>query len=245
VTPVAVVTGAAGGIGAAIVRRLVADGFAVAALDVAPPADEGVRAAVEGGTVGWWDCDVTDPIAVHDTVAAVVARHGRLDALVNDAGLLSGRASFLETTPEQMHRFFDVNAVGVLLMTQACFPHLRDAEAGGRVVNLGSRTFFTGGPGQLAYVASKGAVIGMTRVMARELGEHRVTVNAVVPAQVETPGTQAHSGPEVFARTRSQQAIPDPVTGDVVAGTVAHLLSPDGRLTTGQCVVVDGGGLLR
>jgi NAD(P)-dependent dehydrogenase (short-subunit alcohol dehydrogenase family) len=233
---VAVVTGAAGGIGAAIAARLVADGFAVAGLDVTGPGD------VEG--VEWHRCDVTDPDAVRSTVAEVVERSGGVDVLVNDAGLLSGRASFLEATPEQMHRFFDVNAVGVLLMTQACFPHLRDAPAGGRVVNLGSRTFFTGAPGQLAYVASKGAVIGMTRVMARELGEHRITVNAVVPAQVETPGTRAHSGPEVFARTRAQQAIPEPVTGVEVAGMVSHLAGPDGRLTTGQCLVVDGGGLL-
>lgn len=233
---VAVVTGAAGGIGADIAARLVADGFAVAGIDVAGPGD------VDG--VAWWTCDVSDPDAVRAVVAEVVERFGRVDVLVNDAGLLSGRASFLEATPEQLHRFFDVNAVGVLLMTQACFPHLRDAPDRGRVVNLGSRTFFTGAPGQLAYVASKGAVLGMTRVMARELGEHRITVNAVVPAQVETPGTRAHSGPEVFARTRAQQAIDEPVTGVEVAGMVSYLAGTDGRLTTGQTLVVDGGGLL-
>jgi len=233
---VAVVTGAAGGIGAAIAARLAADGFAVAGLDVAAPAD------LDG--VAWWTCDVSDPDAVTRTVAEVVQRFGRVDVLVNDAGLLSGRASFLEATPADMHRFFGVNAVGVLLMTQACFPHLRAAPDRGRVVNLGSRTFFTGAPGQLAYVASKGAVLGMTRVLARELGEHRITVNAVVPAQVETPGTRAHSGPEVFVRTRAQQAIPEPVTGVEVAGLVAYLAGPDGRLTTGQTLVVDGGGLL-
>ncbi len=86
-----------------------------------------------------------------------------------------------------MHRYFDVNAVGPLLMSQACCPHLRDSEWRGRIINVASRTFFTGNPGQLAYIASKGALMGMTRVLAHELGEDRITVNAVMPAQVATP----------------------------------------------------------
>ncbi len=164
--------------------------------------------------------------------------------LVNNAGLLSGRNSLLEATPEELHRFYDVNAVGPLLMVQACFPHLKASAHRGRVINVASRTFFTGAPGQIGYVASKGALIGMTRVMARELGEHRITVNAVMPAQVATPGTRAHSGDEVFARTMSQQAIREFVTPEDFAGLVAFLASPDGAMITGQTMVCDGGGLL-
>lgn len=137
-----------------------------------------------------------------------------------------------------------MNAVGPLLMVQACFPYLRDSAHRGRVVNVASRTFFTGAPGQIAYVASKGALIGMTRVMARELGEHRICVNAVMPAQVATPGTRAHSGADTFAQTMSQQAIREFVTPEDFAGLVAFLASHDGRLVTGQSLVCDGGGLL-
>jgi NAD(P)-dependent dehydrogenase (short-subunit alcohol dehydrogenase family) len=129
-------------------------------------------------------------------------------------------------------------------MVQACFPHLRDSAHRGRIVNVASRTFFTGAPGQIGYIASKGALLGMTRVMARELGEHRICVNAVLPAQVATPGTRAHSGDEVFARTMSQQAIQEFVTPEDFAGLIAFLASADGARITGQSLVCDGGGLL-
>ncbi|SCF64518.1 3-oxoacyl-[acyl-carrier protein] reductase [Streptomyces sp. MnatMP-M27] len=130
-------------------------------------------------------------------------------------------------------------------MVQTCFPYLRDSAHRGRVINVASRTFFTGAPGQIAYIASKGALIGMTRVMARELGEHRICVNAVMPAQIATPGTRAHSDDEVFARTMAQQAIQEFVSPEDFAGLVAFLASADGRLVTGQSLVCDGGSLLR
>jgi NAD(P)-dependent dehydrogenase (short-subunit alcohol dehydrogenase family) len=130
-------------------------------------------------------------------------------------------------------------------MVQACLDHLRASPHRGRVVNVASRTFFTGSPGQLAYVASKGALVGMTRVLARELGEHRITVNAAVPAQVETPGTARHSTAEVFEATMRQQSIQEYVTPERFAGLVAYLASDDAALMTGQTLVYDGGGLLR
>lgn len=241
---VAVVTGAAGGLGSAIARRLAAEGAAVAALDISTAVD-GLRS--DDGTAGSitpWTCDVADPDAVAETVRRIGSELGGVDVLVNNAGLLSGRTSLLEATSAELHRYYSVNAVGALLMVQSCFPYLRDSGYRGRVVNVASRTFFTGAPGQIAYVASKGALIGMTRVMARELGEYRITVNAVMPAQVATPGTRAHSGDDVFRRTMSQQAIQEFVTPDDFAGVVAFLASPDGALITGQSLVCDGGGLL-
>ncbi|MFE7839073.1 SDR family NAD(P)-dependent oxidoreductase [Streptomyces sp. NPDC057474] len=240
VTRVAVVTGAAGGLGESIVRRLVADGFTVAALDIAEPDGTG-----EGPAVRRWQCDVSDPAATRRTVDAITETYGGgIDVLVNNAGLLSGRSSLLQATRQELHRFFDVNAVGPLLMVQACVPWLRKSEYGGRVINVASRTFFTGAPGQIAYVANKGALIGMTRVMARELGEYLITVNAVAPAQVATPGTRAHSGDEVFTATMRQQAIQEFVTPEHFAGLVSYLASPDAAMVTGQTFVCDGGGLL-
>ncbi|WP_338895317.1 SDR family oxidoreductase [Streptomyces sp. TG1A-60] len=236
---VAVVTGAAGGLGLAVARRLAGDGFTVAALDIAEPDDTDAIAGVRT-----WRCDVRDPAATRRAVAEIAEAYGGVDVLVNNAGLLSGRAPLLDTTPEELHRFFAVNAVGPLLMVQACVPWLSASPHRGRVINVASRTFFTGAPGQIAYVASKGALIGMTRVMARELGEHRITVNSVAPAQVATPGTRAHSGDEVFAATMRRQAIEEFVTPDHFAGLVSLLASPDAVMVTGQTLVCDGGGLL-
>ncbi len=232
---VAVVTGAAGGLGEAIARRLAADGAAVAALDVKPvPRDVGAAR---------FDCDVTEPDSVASVIGRVVDQFGGVDVVVNNAGLLSGRTSLLEATPADMRRYFDVNAVGALTMVQACFPSLRDSRYRGRVINVASRTFFSGGAGQIAYVASKGALIGMTRVMARELGEHRICVNAAMPAQVATPGTRAHSDDDVFRKTMSNQVIQELVTPEDFAGLVSFLVSDDARMITGQTMVCDGGGL--
>lgn len=236
---VAIVTGGSGGLGRGIADRLAAEGSTVVCLDVKEP--ESPLAAREH----FLACDVTDRDESRARVHEVAERFGGVDILVNNAGLLSGRHSFLDVTAEQMHRYFDVNAVGPLLMTQAAYPYLKVSEHRGRVINVASRTFFTGSAGQAAYVASKGALNGLTRVLANELGEDGITVNAIVPAQVETPGTREHSDEGVFAATMSKQAIKEYVTPEYFAGLAAYLASPDAVLITGQTMVNDGGGLLR
>lgn len=240
-----VVTGAARGIGLGIARRMADEGACVAVLDVDGHDEAATSIREGGGNARARCCDVTEEDDVHAAIREVEAHWGTVDVLVNNAGLLSGKSSSLETSKDDMLRYFTTNAVGYLLTAQACFPSLRSSEHRGRIVNVASRTFFTGNPGQLAYVASKGAVVGMTRTLAREFGEYGITVNAVMPAQVATPGTQAHSGPEVFERTMRQQAIEEYVTPEHFAGLVAFLASDDGVLVTGQSIVCDGGGLLR
>ena len=237
----AIVTGAAGGLGEGIAARLAAEGAAVALLDVK---DASPVAAAIGDPARPFHCDVTDREGVGRVVDEVAVAFGGIDILVNNAGILSGRRPFLEVDKAEMLRYYETNVVGYLHLVQACFPYLKESAHGGRVVNVASRTFFTGSPGQIAYVASKGGVFGLTRVMARELGEHHITVNAVMPSQVATPGTEAHSGPEMFESTMRQQILKEFVRPEDFAPLVAFLASDDARLITGQSMVCDGGGLL-
>ncbi|OMQ14060.1 alcohol dehydrogenase [Modestobacter sp. VKM Ac-2676] len=230
----AVVTGGSRGIGQAIADRLRADGHRVTVLDVQAP---------EAGSGDWLPCDVTEPEQLESAMATVAERGGGIDVLVNNAGLISPRRSYLETDKAELLRYLTVNAVGYALATQAAHPWLVASDRG-CVVNVASRTFFTGGPGQLAYVASKGAVLGMTRVLARELGAHEVTVNAVLPGQVATPGTEQYNTEDDFDRTMAQQAIRRRTRPDDLAGLVSFLCGPDARMLTGQTLVCDGGGLL-
>jgi NAD(P)-dependent dehydrogenase (short-subunit alcohol dehydrogenase family) len=233
---VALVTGGARGIGSAIAGRLAAEGVRVGVLDVLEPED------LPGGAV-FHRADVTEPAEVEAAVAATTREFGGLDILVNNAGVLSGRHSFLEASKEELSRYLTVNAVGYVLAAQAAHPWLLRSPAG-RIVNVASRTFFTGAPGQLGYVASKGAVIGMTRVLARELGPEAITVNAVMPGQVSTEGTREHSDETVFDTTMRQQAIQERVQPGDLAALVAFLASDEARLITGQTIICDGGGYL-
>ena len=164
-----------------IAERLLADGHRVCVLDVEPDPECGFD---------WRACDVTDPDALQSAIDDVVARPGRLDVLVNNAGLISPRKPYRDSDKAELVRYLTVNAVGYVLTVQAAHDALV-ASGRGCIVNVASRTFFTGSPGQLAYVASKGAVLGLTRVLAKELGPYAVTVNAVIPGQVSTraPGS--------------------------------------------------------
>ena len=236
---VAIVTGAAGGLGRAIARRLAKEGSTVALLDIKEP-----DSALDPGE-HFFTCDVTRKPEIERTVQDIAGRFGGVDVVVNNAGLLSGRGSFHDVTPEDMHRYFDVNTVAPLLVTQSVHPYLRQSAFGGRIINVASRTFFTGNAGQTAYIASKGALLGLTRVLANELGADRITVNAVVPAQVATPGTMVHSGQDTFASTMSRQAIQEFVTPEAFAGLALFLASDDAALITGQTMICDGGGLMR
>ncbi|MGY1633321.1 SDR family NAD(P)-dependent oxidoreductase [Geodermatophilus sp. SYSU D01186] len=231
----AVVTGGARGIGRALAERLHADGHAVTVLDVVEPDDD--------APTDWIRCDVTEPDQLQAAMETVAGAAGGIDVLVNNAGLISPRRPYLESGKEELLRYLTVNAVGYALATQAAHPYLVAGDRG-CVVNVASRTFFTGSPGQLAYVASKGAVLGMTRVLAKELGPHGVTVNAVMPGQVATPGTEQYNSEEDFDRTMAQQAIRRRVQPEDLAGLVSFLCGPDARMVTGQTIVCDGGGYL-
>ncbi len=240
---VAVVTGGASGMGEAIAQRLASEGATVEILDLqdASPVVEAIEAA--GGTAHARRCDVTDEAQLAEAAAAVGEQHGRVDILVNNAGILGGRTPLLELKRAEVERFMQVNFIGYFLVTQAFYPWLKHSEAG-RIINVASRTYFLANPGQLPYVASKGAVMGMTRVLAKELGPENITVNAVAPGMIATPGTRVHSEEAAFDRVMQNQAIKKRGEPRHLAGLIAWLASDDAELVTGQMWLCDGGGYL-
>lgn len=241
---VAVVSGAASGIGRAIALRLAEDGAQLGLIDIKDQAETVGLVRANGATVEAWACDVTDETAVARAFDAIGNRYGRIDVLVNNAGILSDRKPWHEHTKADVERFINVNYVGYFLVTKAAYPLLRKSTVPARIVNVASRTFFSAPPGQMAYIASKGAVIGMTRVLARELGEEGITVNAVMPGQVATPGTMEFTSEEIFNRTMQAQAVKQRGQPEDLANLVAFVASDDARLITGQTIIVDGGGFM-
>ena len=240
---VAVISGAAAGIGKAIAVRLAAEGARVEILDIRDASEPCAEIRSAGGTANSVICDVTKEDQIQQAADSIGARHGRVDILVNNAGILSGRTPWHQLTYDEVNRFVQINYVGYFLVSKAVYPLLKKSECG-RLINVASRTYFLANPGQMAYVAAKGAVMGMTRVMAKELGEEGITVNAVAPGMVATPGTEAHSNEEAFNRVMMNQAIKKRVLPEHLAALVAFLASDDAELITGQMILCDGGGYL-
>jgi NAD(P)-dependent dehydrogenase (short-subunit alcohol dehydrogenase family) len=232
---VALVTGAASGIGRATVERLAAEGATVVALDVRPfDAPEGVDTRTG---------DVADPATAESAVAAAVDAHGRLDVLANVAGILR-TAHTHEHSLEVWDQVLAVNLTGTFLMCRAAIPAMLD-HGGGAIVNTSSTAALAGHPWAAAYSASKGGVLALTKVLAVEYARAGIRANAVCPGSIDTPITgdfdfPAGADPKLVRRIMS---ITPPAGPEVVAAAIAYLASDDARHVTGESLRVDGGTL--
>lgn len=236
---VALVTGGSRSIGAAIAKRLAAEGAAVALTYSASPAQAAaVVQAIEqaGGTALAIRADAADAAAVRAAVDRTVQTFGRLDILVNNAGVLIMKP-LDEFSTEDFDRAIDVNVKGLFVATQAAQRHM---GAGGRIINIGSinseRVPFAGGA---LYVMTKAAVAGLTKALARDLGPRGITINNVMPGPTDTDMNPASGA---FADTaRAHTALQRYATVDEIADLVAYVASPGAGYITGAGLVVDGG----
>lgn len=235
---VALVTGAARGQGAAIVARLHADGFKVAACDVRHDELRGAVAAF-GDEVAAIELDVTSPEQWAAAVGDTVARFGALTTLVNNAGILH-RAAIADETPAGFESSWRVNCLGPFLGIQAVQPHLEAAD-GAAIVNTCSTGAMRPFPRHAAYGSSKWALRGLTQVAAVELAPSGIRVNAVFPGPVETPMLDAQTQTRLAARSVLGR-IGRPVE---IADAVAFLVSEQASFITGSELVVDGGQTLQ
>lgn len=240
---IAVVSGAATGIGQAAAVRLAAEGAIVEILDLNEASETVDKIRTAGGVAYSELCDVTSEEQIANAVQAIESRHGHVDILVNNAGVLSGRTPWHELSYEEVNRFVQINYIGYFLVSKAIYPLLKKSQYG-RLINVASRTYFLANPGQMAYIAAKGAVMGMTRVMAKEMGDDNITVNAVAPGMIATKGTMTHSNEEAFNRVMQSQAIKKRGKPEHLAALIAFLASDDAEIITGQMILCDGGGYL-
>ncbi|HEV2357743.1 MAG TPA: 3-oxoacyl-ACP reductase family protein [bacterium] len=245
----AIVTGAARGLGAVYARALIERGASVVAADVAEPADEAWRRAPDGQD-GIPMCYVRADVARESEAVRLAEeaarRFGGIDILVNNAavyGDLGRKKPFDEISGAEWDAVMAVNVKGVWQCAKAVVPYMR-ARRAGKIINVSSSSVYRGTPGLAHYVASKAAVIGLTRVLAQELGADNICVNAVAPGLVRTDASRRLNPDDYFERGRERQAIKRVMEPGDLVGTVVFLASAASDFVTGQTFVVDGGGVM-
>lgn len=239
---VAIVTGGARHIGAAYARRLAAEGAAVVVADVLDGSDVVKDIGSAGGKALAMKVDVSREKDTAQMAAETVKAFGRIDILVNNAAVFIDieRHPFYEISSEEWDRVAAVNIKGPFLCAKAVFPQMRHQRSG-KIINISSSTVFSGTPLFLHYVASKAALVGMTRSLAREVGEFGICVNAIAPGLVQHEGQNA---PQQFTEFQLKaRSIKRLQTPEDLLGVLVYLASSDSDFVTGQTIMIDGGSV--
>jgi len=241
---VVLITGAAQGIGLVLARAFAEAGAAVVLADRAVEAAEAAAAAIRdgGGQASAVAVDVADPQSVDEMVRQSIARHGRIDVLINNAALFSTLkvGPFEEITPEVWDTVMRVNVTGPFLCSRAVAPVMR-AQGFGRIVMISSGAVTMGRPNYLHYTTSKAGLIGMARSLARELGPDGITVNSVLPGAVDTGIPRETVTPASKAAIVARQCIARGQVPEDLVGVMLFLASDGSAFLTGQSITVDGG----
>ncbi len=255
-------SGRHGGLGEAILRRFARDGYRVVVTDIGGPATDHLADTVEmqsvadalkteGGEVLWTPCDVRSPESVNELFATVLETYGRIDVLVNNAGIGFVMKHTREVTPEEWNLVLDVTLSGVFLCTQAAARHMEAAGEGGRIINIASQAAKSGFPHMAPYCAAKHGVIGLTRTAAIDYGAAGITVNAVCPNHVTTGlGSAQNAYFSAFKGLSEAEYLRDMAAriplqrigqASDTAAMCAFLASDDASFITGEAINVSGG----
>jgi 3-oxoacyl-[acyl-carrier protein] reductase len=237
---VAIVTGGGGGLAEGICATLAASGAAVAAVDRSLEKAERVAQLAQSGRCIALEADVSEKASVDAVAQKVISELGGIDIVVNNAAIYPLRP-WTEIEEEEWDRVMAVNLKGYFLCARAAYPSMRE-RGKGRIINVASITFFIGWSGFLDYVSSKGAIIGFTRTLAREVGPDGITVNAISPGAFPTDAERVHPDQEALnRRILEQQSLKRRGTPEDVGNLAAFLASDAASFITGQTIMIDGG----
>lgn len=243
---IAIVTGGGKGIGRAYCKGLAKEGAGVIVADIDVEAAKSVAEEISaaGGQAAHCRVDVANETETKAMAAYATERFGGIDILVNNAAMYANltRKNFDQITSEEFDRVLAVNVKGVWLCTLACVPAMR-ARGGGKIINIGSGSVFVGGNGLVHYVASKMGVMGLTRALARELGDDKIKINTLIPGLTDSSSNAANTTGSYLHSIAEQRCLKRVETPDDLIGALIFLSSRDSDFITGQSLNCDGGFL--
>lgn len=240
---VAIVTGAARGLGKTFSLALAEEGARIMAIDIADPGETVRAIESSGGLAKGFQADVSDEEGTLKIAEETIKSFGRIDILVNNAAMVYGlvRKPFFEIDPKEWDKVMAVNIKGPWLCTRAVFPQMKQ-QGKGKIINLASETFFTGSHGFVHYVTSKGGVVGLTRSLAIELGPYHININAVAPGFTDTEASRSFADVSKYDVSRTPLGrLQQP---EDLVGALIFLASDESDFITGQILLVDGGRVM-